>query len=98
MPLIVDIKVIPNAGRVGCKLDKRGQLKCYLKSTPKQGRANKELIRLLAKSLGIMPSNISIVTGKISRKKRIRIDQEITLPMLFSALGIERQFSVFDKE
>jgi uncharacterized protein len=97
MPLIIDIKVVPNAGKAAFKIDKGGQLKCYLKNPAEQGKANKELIKLLAKSLKIAPNNIVIITGKTSRKKRIRIDQEITLAMLLAALGIDWQYSVFDK-
>lgn len=96
MPFIVDIKVVPSSGRVAWKIDKCGQLKCYLKSLPERGKANKELIKLLAKALGIKQYDITIIAGRTGRKKRIRIEQEITLPTLLTALGIDWQLAMFD--
>ena len=39
-----------------------------------EGRANKALCRLLAKRLGIAPSNLAIVRGARSREKLIRVE------------------------
>ena len=38
------------------------------------GRANKALCRLVAKRLGIAPSNLAIVRGARSREKLIRVE------------------------
>ena len=43
MPLIVDIKVIPASGRIGCKLEGVG-LKCFLKRPAENGKDNKVLV------------------------------------------------------
>jgi len=95
MSFIIDIKVVPSSGRITWKIDKLGQLKCYLKSPPERGKANKELIKLLAKALGIKQYDITIITGRTGRKKRIRIEKEITLSTLLTALGIDWQLDLF---
>ena len=95
MALTVEIKVVPSSGRNTWMLDKAGTLKCYLKSPPERGLANKELIKLIAKALGIPKSDVEIVAGATSRKKRIKIETNITLEQFLAALGIERQQSLF---
>jgi len=96
IPFIFDIKVVPNSGRVAWVTDKRGgQLKCYLKSPSERGRANKKLIKLLAKALRITQNNITIIFGVTGRKKRIRIEQKMTFAILFTAFGIDWQLEMF---
>ncbi len=95
MSLICEIKVVPSSGKSECKLDKNGMLKCYLKSPAENGKANKELIKMLAKGVGATQDEVSIVSGETSRNKRIRIDQNITFEQLLVKLGIERQMALF---
>ena len=77
MSLFIDIKVIPSSGKRMCKIDKNGMVKCYLKSVPEKGKANKELVLLLADILKIKKALIEIVSGHTSRKKRIKIEVDI---------------------
>ncbi len=95
MAFIFDVKVIPNAGRSGWVMDKTGQLKCYLKSPPERGRANKELIKSVAQALGIARDMVLIIAGKMGRKKKIKVDVEMDYNMLLEALGIEWQMDMF---
>lgn len=97
MALIFDIKVVPNSGKKGCLIDKTGQLKCYLHSAPEKGKANNELIKNLSQALKITQDMIEIVGGKQDRKKRIKIETNISYEQLLTALGIERQITMFDK-
>ena len=94
MPLIIDIKVVPRSGKIGCKLEGE-RLKCYLKSPPEKGKANAELIKFLAKTVGIPTAQVSIVSGQTARTKRIRIEAPITFDILCEKLGIERQLKLF---
>ena len=96
MPLVFDLKVIPSSGKQGCMLGKAGKLKCYLKSPPEGGKANKELIKFLAKSLGLRQDEVAIVGGATSRNKRIKIELDINFEQLLARLGIERQTSLFE--
>ncbi len=95
MAFIFEVKVVPNSGRSAWTMDKIGQLKCYLKNPPERGKANKELIKSLAKVLGIAQDMVMIIAGKTGRKKKIKIDVEMTYNMLLDALGIEWQMDMF---
>ncbi|TET06291.1 DUF167 domain-containing protein [Candidatus Dependentiae bacterium] len=94
MALICIIKVIPSSGRSAWTLDKSGILKCYLKSAPEKGKANKELIKMLADALSIEQKRISIVGGLTSRTKRIKIDLAINLSQLCEKLHLDYQQKV----
>src|SRR5438132_4058487 len=95
--LLIDIKVVPNAGRTGWVIDKSGTLKCFLKSPAEQGKANAELIKTLAKALGIPQNSVTIVMGTQSRSKRVAVDAEITYDTFLELLGIEQQLKIFGK-
>jgi hypothetical protein len=75
-------------------LDKSDKIKCHLKSAPEKGKANKELIKLFAKKLGITQDCVHIVLGITSRKKRLKIDIDIDFETLVERLGIERQLRI----
>jgi uncharacterized protein (TIGR00251 family) len=94
MALIIEVKVVPSAGKNGWILDKVGKLKGYLKSPPERGIANQELIDLLAKALKIPKQKVILVSGATSRIKRIKIEHELTIEQLYDALGIERQITI----
>lgn len=96
MPLIFDVKVVPSSGRNLWKLDKSGTLKCFLKSPPERGLANKELIKLLSKAVSVPQSAVVIVSGGASRNKRIKISIEMTFDELLTLLKVERQKSLFE--
>ncbi|MBD3273041.1 hypothetical protein GF385_01680 [Candidatus Dependentiae bacterium] len=89
MGLFVDIKIIPSSGRQKIVLDKSGILKCYLKSAPEKGKANDEFIKFLSEQLALPKNLISLVSGRTSRKKRVKIDQDIEYLDLIKKLGLE---------
>jgi len=95
MAFIFEVKVFPGSGKKGWFVDKTGNLKCYLKSPAEQGKANEELIKSLSKALGIPQDMISIAAGVQSRKKRIKIDIEMTYNALLEHLGIDWQMDMF---
>ena len=63
MSIIITIKVIPSSGRLAWKLDKSGQLKCYLTEPPEKGKANRELIGYIAKTLGLPLGDVVLIRG-----------------------------------
>ena len=71
---IVTVKVKPNA-RVS-SLDEAGDgsLTAQIKSPPVDGKANAELIGLIARHFGCSKSAVSIKSGGSSRTKRVRIE------------------------
>lgn len=91
--MIVEIKVVPSSGKLSWSLDKTGRLTCHLKSAPEGGKANAELIKFLAKSLGLTQMHVVIVGGLTSRHKRVKIARDYTPEALLAALGVEKQGS-----
>lgn len=76
---LVRIKLAPNASFDGFKdsiTDANGAeyLKAYVRSVPEKGKANDELIKLLAKKLKIAKSGISIIGGATDHYKKIYIE------------------------
>jgi len=95
MAFIFDVKVTPSSGRNEWRLDKSGILKCYLKNPPENGKANAELIKMLSKALGIPQDMVHIVSGEQVRKKKIKIDVEMTFNRLLELLGVDWQMDMF---
>jgi len=90
MPFIFEVKVVPSSGQNKWILDKNGTLKCYLKSAPEKGKANKELIQLISKVLKIPQSDVAIVSGATDRRKKISITLDLTFDQLLEKVGIVR--------
>ena len=68
---VLQIKVKPNSQQQRIAEKPDGTLTVYLKSPPVDGKANKELIALLAKKLDVPKSQIRIKSGLASRSKLI---------------------------
>ena len=73
------VRLTPNGGRDAIDgIDPGAHGEAYLKvrvsAAPEKGKANKALIVLVAKSLGIAKSTVSLVSGDSARKKILRID------------------------
>lgn len=99
--IIVEIKVVPQAGEFKCSFDKAGVLKCKLKSAAQQGAANGELIKTLAKLLRIPQSSIVIISGMLSRKKRLKIEGCSNYNHFLKAIGLEpvaKQMTMFEDD
>ena len=50
------------------------EIKIYTKAVPVDGKANKEVIKLLSEALKVAKSKIRIVKGETSNKKIIEVD------------------------
>jgi uncharacterized protein len=68
------VKVAPNSKHPAIKEEPDGSLTVHLKSPPINGKANQELIQLLAKKFEIPKTRIKIKSGLVSRQKLIEID------------------------
>ncbi len=69
------IKVIPNAKKNEIVENSDSFMRIKISAPPVEGKANKELIKFLAKQLDIKKSAISIKSGEKSRTKIIQIEQ-----------------------
>jgi len=77
--LRLTIRLTPNGGRDALdsiETDSAGEihLKARVTAVPEKGKANKALILLIAGSLGIPKSSVSLVSGDTARKKILRIE------------------------
>jgi uncharacterized protein len=68
------VRVKPNSKQQKIEEVEDGSLKIYLKSSPVDGKANKELIQMLADKYNVPKSHISIRLGLASRQKVVEID------------------------
>jgi uncharacterized protein YggU (UPF0235/DUF167 family) len=72
---VIEIRVKPNARVSLLEQAADGTWSAQLKSAPVDGKANAELIALVAKSFGCRKAAVSIRTGAASRIKRVEIDE-----------------------
>ena len=72
----INIKVKPNSKEQKIIEETDGSLIIRLKSPPVDGKANKELIKVLSKKYNVPKSYIRIKSGVSSRQKLIEIDTD----------------------
>jgi len=68
------IKVKPNAKNDKFEFMGDGTIKISIKAPPKEGKANKYLIKFISKRFKIPTTKIKIISGEHSRDKRIQIE------------------------
>ena len=73
MPTVLQIQVKPNARVSRLFQTEEGQWQAQLKSPPVDGKANEELIALVAKHMGCRKADVSIKSGLVSRLKLVKI-------------------------
>ncbi len=72
----LQVKVKPNARASALQDMGDGQWAAQIKAPPVDGRANEELIALVARHFGCRKSAVSIQSGASGRLKRVRIDSD----------------------
>ncbi len=72
--MIIEVKLKPKAKNSEILGFKNGVLQIRVKDPPIEGRANKALVRLLAKRLKIAKSCIKIKSGETSKIKKLIIE------------------------
>ena len=73
------VRVTPRAARSGiagiaADADGRSYLAVRVAAPPEAGKANAELIKLLAKRLGLAASGLHLVSGASARRKVVHVD------------------------
>ncbi|MEE9314426.1 MAG: DUF167 domain-containing protein [Rhizobiaceae bacterium] len=71
------IRVTPKASsnRIVTGTDDNFDYKVYVTCVPENGKANKAVLALLAKELGVPKSALAIINGELSRDKTIIISK-----------------------
>jgi len=75
--LKLSVRLTPRAGadRIGGVVD--GVLVVRVRASPVDGAANEALLRLLAQTLGVPQSLVTVVRGATSRRKLVYIDDSV---------------------
>lgn len=66
------LRVVPGA-KVERLAIENATVKIWIRAAPEDGKANKAVIALLAKTLEIPSAAVAIISGHASRDKRVRI-------------------------
>lgn len=74
------VKVTPKAHVNEIAGWENGELRVRIAAVPEKGAANQQLIKFLAKTLGVAKSQIELVAGESSRHKRLIVKGISKLP------------------
>ena len=85
--LLLDIRVQPRASSDGFAEELGDRIKLRITAPPVDGKANRYLIALLAKTFKVAKNDISIISGETGRNKRIKIRCPAHLPEIISHCG-----------
>lgn len=69
------VRVHPRSSQAGVEPAGEGEYRVRVHSAPEDGKANAEVIELLAAHLGVPRSRVRIVRGAASRHKIIEVDE-----------------------
>jgi len=86
--LLLPVRVQPGAARQALEGEHQGRLKVALNAPPEKGKANKALLRYLAKTLGISRTSVALVSGHTNRNKLVAL-RDLSFSALAEALQRE---------
>jgi uncharacterized protein (TIGR00251 family) len=72
--VILSVRVVPRASKSEIVSLEGETLKVRVAAPPVKGKANKELIKLLADTLGVRNDQVEIISGQRARRKRVRVE------------------------
>ncbi len=73
--MLIKVKVISKASQN--KIIYKGDfLKIKVTNAPEKGRANQQVVKLLAKEFSVSPSQIEIIKGLTKKEKLVKINKE----------------------
>jgi uncharacterized protein len=71
--VVVAVRVKPRASQMRIEGERAGRLLVQVTAPPLDGRANEAVCKLLSKTLGVAPSQVSVVAGERARDKLVRV-------------------------
>ncbi|HUV38902.1 MAG TPA: DUF167 domain-containing protein [Planctomycetota bacterium] len=71
--VVIAVKVSAGASRDRILGEYAGALKLSVSAAPERGKANKAVCALIAKTLGIPKSAVSVISGETSRDKKLLV-------------------------
>jgi len=70
---ILPIRAQPGARRNEIRGEQDGALKVSVAQAPEKGKANKAVVELLSKKLGLKKSQLELISGETSHQKRFLV-------------------------
>lgn len=67
------VRVVPRASKSGVAGVQDGALRVRVAAPPVEGAANLELVRFIARTLGVTAGAVEITSGHASKNKRLRV-------------------------
>ena len=71
--LTFKVQVVPRASRSEIVGEHNGALRIRIAAPPVDSAANEDLIRTLARAMGVKRSAIEIISGQSSKRKQVRV-------------------------
>jgi uncharacterized protein len=71
--IVLPVRAQPGAGKNAIRSEQNGMLKVSVTQIAEKGKANKSLIEVLAKGLGLKRSQIELIAGETQPQKRFLI-------------------------
>ena len=71
--VLLALWVTPGARRTTCEGERDGYVRVRLRAPAREGRANEELMRLLARRLDVSRDDVTVVSGARARRKVARV-------------------------
>lgn len=71
---LISVRATPRARRNAVTIDQTGAIRVSVTAPPDNGKANAAAAELLAKSLGVAKSRLTLVRGATARDKVFRLD------------------------
>jgi len=89
--VVLPVRAAPGARRAEVRGEQNQALKVAVTQVAEKGKANKAIVDLLSKTLGLRKSQIELLSGHTSSEKRFLIRElsEIELRSKLAAAGIE---------
>lgn len=78
--IIIEVRVVPRSSRAGIGESVGGALRVNLTAAPVDGEANRQLIEILSRELGVRKGAIRILKGDRARRKVILLKGIERLP------------------
>ena len=88
---ILDVWVQPNASRNEILGFRDGHLRIRVAAPPREGKANQLLREILSEALGVALSQVEVLSGHKSRRKRVLVMGFLPDPDVLKTLGMSQE-------
>ncbi|HBT77447.1 MAG TPA: DUF167 domain-containing protein [Planctomycetaceae bacterium] len=88
--LVLTVTAQPGSRRNEVRRDRDGSIKVSVTQIPERGKANKVVIEYLAEYLGLRKSQLELIAGETSRRKRILL-RDVDEARLSAILAVIRE-------